>query len=303
MLQQTLSLQSRVEQRLRGFRTPSLRILRKALAGIDSATLVKPLTVPYSEPPSGLSTLAAWKKLNIPLASIIEHRKAANTRWQSLNNSWSQDAPPATFGMCKPERPVSIFMSLLPSNADPNNSILALLHLEQPSGVRSDGPFSLTESRLEVGSKKTNPARWKPSSMSYWTHSVYRYNKSTIKALPVTTDSTRKILRAYFNMLPRDSRDVLQRFRARRGTGPSLFRAFVCDRGGRYPSLKQHLIGKISSPKSTFWRPFRRLIELQPKIVFKHYPEEIRVMAFIYDRRIEVVKQKLSKCARHLPGT
>jgi hypothetical protein len=99
MLHRTASLQSRVEARLRGFRTPSIRILRKAIAGIDKAALAKPLSVPHSEPPSGLSIPTAWKNLNVPLAEIIEHQKAKNLRWKSLNQLEKYDGTDLTKGM------------------------------------------------------------------------------------------------------------------------------------------------------------------------------------------------------------
>jgi hypothetical protein len=169
---------------------------------------------------------------------------------------------------------------------------------EYSSVVPSNAINSQCEGRMEGPSKTTKPAGWKPPATSYWTHSVYRYNKNSIKGLPVMADVTRKTLRAYFNMLPRDHQDDLKRFLAAPDTGPSLFRAFVSDRGGKCPSLKQHLVGKISGNKNSFWRPFRRLMELQPKIVFKHYPEETRLMFFVYDRRIATIKSKLLKLAR-----
>jgi hypothetical protein len=101
MLHRTLPLQTRVGKRLRGFRSPSVRILRKAIAGIDKAALVEPLTVPHVEPPSGLSFATAWKNLNVPLASIIEHQQALNSKWQSMNGPQEVNDAPATLGMCK----------------------------------------------------------------------------------------------------------------------------------------------------------------------------------------------------------
>jgi len=184
-----------------------------------------------------------------------------------------------------------------------HNSILTSCHPDSSPFDLVNSPLSPRSISGEGTTRKVNPARWKPPATSYWTHSVYCYNKNTTKTFPVTADITRKTLRAYFNMLPRDFNSVLHRFRAARGTGPSLFKAFVSDRGGRNPSIKQHLIGKISPQKNSFWRPFRRLMEIQPKIVFKHYPySETRIMVLVYDRRIESLKQRLLKLSRRLDG-
>jgi hypothetical protein len=203
--------------------------------------------------------------------------------------------------VCANRNAQRLFLSLcFLGSLDLKNSILTSFRLGHPSVIPSDAATWLLGINVEATSRKTNSARWKPPSTSYWTHSVYHYNKSTIKALPITAGVTRKILRAYFNMLPCDSRDVLKRYRVPRGTGPSLFKAFVSDRGSKYPSLKQHLIGKISGHKNSFWRPFRRLIDVQPNIVFKHYPDGIDFTVFVYDRRIEVVRQHLLKLARRL---
>jgi hypothetical protein len=160
--------------------------------------------------------------------------------------------------------------------------------------------MSSSRTAMKAGPRKINPPRWKPPAISYWTHSIYCYNKTTPKSLPVTANLTRKALRAYFNMLPRDYEDVLPVSRGPPGSSSSLLKAYISDRGESMPAIQPQLMGKISSRKSGFWGPFRRLVSLQPKLVFKHCPEETTVIMFVYDRRIEYLRQRLQKLSKHL---
>src|SRR5437762_2654804 len=60
MFKPTLRLEKRVAQRLRGFRSPSIRILRKAIAKVHPQACVKPFAVPHVEPPRSLTSSEAW---------------------------------------------------------------------------------------------------------------------------------------------------------------------------------------------------------------------------------------------------
>lgn len=124
-------------------------------------------------------------------------------------------------------------------------------------------------------------------------HSVYKYNKAAIPLLPVLSLHVSKLLRAYFNMAPRGSR-----LRAVSSSYPptfclSLNRAFVSDRAADKTHIKPDLIGKLSLQKNGFWRPFRRLLERQARIQFKHYQSSVGIHLFVYDRRLEVARQRL----------
>src|SRR5215469_15447397 len=66
MFKPTLRLEKRVAQRLRGFRSPSIRILRKAIANVHPRARVKPFAVPHVEPPRGLTSCEAWSLPGCP---------------------------------------------------------------------------------------------------------------------------------------------------------------------------------------------------------------------------------------------
>jgi hypothetical protein len=154
------------------------------------------------------------------------------------------------------------------------------------------------ETMREASGRKTNPPRYKPPATSYWAHSVYRYHKSSTRLLPVISANAATVIHTYFNMLPCGYKYVIEKFNQNPQNLPSLFRAFVSDRAICKRSMKPDLMGKLSPRKSSFWRPFRRLMSLQPQIVFKHYPKETRIMALVYDRRVEVLNQRLDKLSR-----
>jgi hypothetical protein len=144
------------------------------------------------------------------------------------------------------------------------------------------------------------PATSLPSYTSYLdsktareSHSVYKYNKAAIPLLPVLSLHLSKLLRAYFNMIPQGSR-----LRASSSSYPptfflSLSRAFVSDRAADKTHIKPDLIGKLSIRKNGFWRPFRRLLERQARIQFKHYQSSVGIHLSVYDRRLEVARQRL----------
>lgn len=303
MFHGTSPLQKRIEQRLRGFRAPSTRILRKAIAGIDRAALVKPFGVPHIQPPSNLSISGAWKLLNVPLTTIIKHQQDKNPRWKCLNITWTSDAAMWTGGMyCTFELITNhtFYLSWSFRLNQTHPDLLTYVQPVKPSTLSAHEQCLALQTEREHNTSKVNAPRYKPPATFYWVHCVYRYNKSTLKTLPITAENTRKLFSAYFNLLPNGFQNVV---RALRGTGPNVLKAFVSDGRANNLSVRQELIGKISHRKNAFWRPFRYLIEHQPRIVFKHYPKETRIMAFVYDRRIEVLKQMLSKLSRLLRKT
>jgi hypothetical protein len=83
MFPETRPVQKRVEQRLQGFRAPSIKILRGAISKVDRAALTKPFSVPHVEPPSGLSLFDAWQSLGIPLDYLVKHQYSSS-QWKSF---------------------------------------------------------------------------------------------------------------------------------------------------------------------------------------------------------------------------
>jgi len=169
MFKPTISRQRRIERRLQGFRSQSIRILRKALASVDASALI---------------------------------------------------------------------------------------------------PFKRQRSTAKMALSSSEP--------SCWRHSIYRYNKSTARTLPVFDLAVSNALRAYFNMTPRDVG-----FKAL-----ALSRAFLSDRRS---FIAPHLLGKLSK---AFWRSYRQLIEQQPGIQFNHF-RAVSIRIFLYDRRLDLARQKL----------
>ena len=55
------------------------------------------------------------------------------------------------------------------------------------------------------------PVGYKPPAPLYWNHNVYAYNKNTVPTLPATSATARRMIRLYYNMIPRDFQDVLGR--------------------------------------------------------------------------------------------
>lgn len=172
------------------------------------------------------------------------------------------------------------------------------LYLERLSALAIDASAFPLEMHKN-NAHKSNPPRYKPPATSYWAHSVYCYNKSSTKLLPIVSIDTGTFLHSYLNMLPREFKDIFESDQNKKNP-PNLFRAFVSDKHITKGSIKQDLIGKLSHRKTGFWRPFRQLMNFQARIVFKHYPRETQIMMFVYDRRLEVLKQRLSKLSHML---
>ena len=57
----------------------------------------------------------------------------------------------------------------------------------------------------------SNPVGYKPPAPLYWNHSIYSYNKNTMPVIPATSATARRMIRLYYNMIPRGFEDVLGR--------------------------------------------------------------------------------------------
>ena len=263
MFKPTLRLEKRVAQRLKGFRSPSIRILRKAIANVHPQARLKPFAVPHVEPPRSLTSSEAW----------------------------SLPACPCPLGPRRPweEEEKKKKHQVLRSKDDIIGTKLrdALCRIPVCPTTIVNGS--------NIGSRTTKPPpRYKPSATVYWTHSVYKYNKATISSLPPLTSAVSKTLRAYFNMSPRIPQPSISKAAGHDRTRNRL-RAFVSDRKADKSYIRPDLLGKISFRKKGFWAPFRRLLRCQPRIIFKHCQTEVGITLFVYDRRLEVLRQKLSR--------
>lgn len=153
---------------------------------------------------------------------------------------------------------------------------------------------SVISCRLEVStSPLPNHKSQLDTNAMHESYSVYRYNKAAVPLLPMLGLQVSKIVQAYFNMTPRELR-----LRASSSSHPGTFclglnRAFVSGRNTDKKHIKPDLFGKLSLRKNGFWRPFRRLLERQPRIQFKHYQSSVGVSLSIYDRRLELARQRL----------
>lgn len=145
-------------------------------------------------------------------------------------------------------------------------------------------------------------SRYSLPATEQWNHSIYTYDKQTTKPLPATSLNAKKLLNAYFNMIPRGFNDVLGKFADRKYLRRSCFRAFISDRATGMQPVKAELMGKICrSGRHSFHIPFRRLCAAQPNVVFRHYPGGVTsIMMFVYDRRLETLRQRLRKCRLEL---
>lgn len=266
MFKPTPRLEKRVAQRLKGFRSPSIRILRKAIANIHPQARVKPFAIPHVEPPRSLtlSETCCLPGCLYPLGSLRswEEHRVLRTKDDIIGTRLRH----ALYRI--PVRP-SIF------NQSSRDAIAAA------------GP--------NIGSRTAKPPRYKPSATVYWTHSIYRYNKAVISSLPLLSSVVSKMLRTYFNMSPRSPEPSVPSSCTGHDRARDILRAYISDRIAGKSHIRPDLLGKISFRKKGFWKPFRQLLQYQPRITFKHSQTGVGITVFIYDRRLEVLRQKLTR--------
>lgn len=258
MFKPTLRLEKRVAQRLKGFRSPSIRILRKAIANVHPQARLKPFAVPHVEPPRSLTSSEAWSFPACPCP-------LGTTTHQVLRSKDDIIGTKLRDALCR-------------------------------TPVCPTTTTTIVNGSSNIRSRTTKPPpRYKPSATAYWAHSIYKYNKATISSLPPLTSAVSKSLRAYFNMSPRIPEPSISNAAGGHDRARTTLRAFVSDRKADKSYIRPDLLGKISFRKKGFWAPFRRLLRCQPRITFKHGQTEVGITLFVYDRRLEVLRQRLSR--------
>jgi len=293
-------LGKRVELRLRGFKAPSLRTLHKAIAGVDRAALRKQWCVPHVEPPSGLSSSDAWDCLSIPLAFIIrshaEQRRKRSSKWLSLVGEGNKK------GRLLVSQISSYIHSIRYHNPSKHFGTTWKVHtVPVLSSSLQMASYSLLDFQRKFSTQQRNTPRYKPPATSYWTHSIYSYNKNRLRMLPAATSTMKHFANVYFNVVPAGFEDVLpENHKTKRRSGCNLFKVFVSGSTPQNQLIRQDLLGKISHPRRSFMEPYRQLIRLQPRIVFKHYVQLVNVSIFIHDKRIAYLKRKLAKLTKEL---
>lgn len=266
MFKPSLRLEKRVAQRLRGFRSPSIKILRKAIANVHpQARMKKAFAVPHVEPPRSLISSEAWPLSGCPCPS------GALRLWEEHRVLCTKDDIAGTR-----LRDALYRIQIYPTTFNQSSGDVV--------AVGSD-----------ICSRTTKPPRYKPSATAYWTHSIYKYNKATMSYLPPLTITVSKMLKTYFNMSSRLPEPSILSSYAGHDRAHNTLRAFVSDRKTDKSYIRPDLLGKISFRKKGFWVPFRRLLECQPRITFKHFQTDVGITLFVYDRRLEVLRQRLAR--------
>ena len=266
MFKPTLRLEKRVAQRLRGFRSPSIRILRKAIANVHPQARVKPFAVPHVEPPRSLTSSEAWC-----LPGCLFSLGSLRTREEQRVLRTKDDIIETRLRDALHRIPV------------------------RPSIVNQSLGDAIAVAGSNIGSRISKPPRYKPSATVYWTHSIYKYNKAAISSLPPLTSVVSKMLRTYFNMSPRIPELLLPSSYAGHDRAHNSLRAYISDRKAEKSHIRPDLLGKISFRKNGFWTPFRQLLQYQPRITFKHCQAGVGITVFVYDRRLEVLRQRLAR--------
>jgi len=247
MFRYTQRLQKRTEQRLKGFRTPSIRILRKAIAEINEPVR-----------PGAFEQHVFNRRVQRP--SAIRHSlKSIKSRGQLI--SFCIDATPQP--------------KVLQSGLTVKNMLKQRHALDW-----SPPPYD-----------STNSVRW--------AHVIYRYNKNTCKALPLLSSKVRKLAQAYFNMtITLKENGQSSAFNTGAGTKESS-QAHVSGFTLRSPPIRQDLLGKLSYRKQSFIYPYRKLLRMEPKIIFKYRARSVNITLFIHDQRLASVEGRLHAITNH----
>ena len=143
-------------------------------------------------------------------------------------------------------------------------------------------------------SQRTRDVSVVPKSRG-WTHSIYAYEQSKLKSIPITTSVANAAIKAYFNMLPREFSDLsLEQ--------DVLFRAFISDKNRPQPVLKQDITGKIvGRRKNGFLKQLRELMALEPVIEYKHFcygRTDIRL--YVHEGRFDILDKGIANMGAKL---
>lgn len=274
-------LQKRIEKRLRGYRTPAYRILQSAIKSIHPTAR---RTRRIGDPPLQSLYTSEWGCLLPPPGQ--EESRSSN-RKASYNGTIQ-------------------YLALQDGLNKTNVPDILKKYIEKGSPARTRQLLVFNQCRSPPFTPAVEGAfGYSPPATEQWSHSIYAYNKSSIKSLPATALNARRLLKAYFNMTPHGFGDVLGKFANRRYLLRSCFRSFISDRSTNKQPVKEELMGKICrTGHQSFHIPFRRLCAAQPSIQFKHYSSgQVRIMVFVYDRRLETLRQWLRNCALRLLRT
>ncbi|OCK85790.1 hypothetical protein K432DRAFT_388294 [Lepidopterella palustris CBS 459.81] len=241
-------LQKRIEKRLRGYRTPAYRILQSAIKSIHPTAR---RTRRIGDPPLQSLYTSEWGCLLPPPGQ--EESRSSN-RKASYNGTIQ-------------------YLALQDGLNKTNVPDILKKYIEKGSPARTRQLLVFNQCRSPPFTPAVEGAfGYSPPATEQWSHSIYAYNKSSIKSLPATALNARRLLKAYFNMTPHGFGDVLGK---------------ICRTGHQ-----------------SFHIPFRRLCAAQPSIQFKHYSSgQVRIMVFVYDRRLETLRQWLRNCALRLLRT
>ncbi|KAF2238356.1 hypothetical protein EV356DRAFT_573456 [Viridothelium virens] len=277
------------QARLRGQRGPAIRILRKAIRTINPDAIIPPNLMPeHATPPP-----RAWKEMGIPIHKLMpEHNQRTELPEFSRNQS--------------PEHHAGLISWQDTTRKDLSDSIKngeeQLPAIVARKGGRIEVPFA---SQGKVSD--SYPVGYKPPAPLYWNHSIYAYNKNTMPIIPATSATARRMIRLYYNMIPRGFNDVLGRQLSRpRYLLRSTFRAFIADRMHNKMPVDSDIMSRVQPRKKgrmAFWRPLRNLSSKQPNVQFKHYSDKVNIATYVYDRRIQGLKHRMAVLGRRLQRT
>ncbi|KAI9655170.1 MAG: hypothetical protein M1821_005653 [Bathelium mastoideum] len=274
------------QARLRGQRGPAIRILRKALRTVNPDAVVPPNITPERALPAP----RAWKEMGTPIQKLMpEH----NQRLELPDFARSQ-SPEHQAGLVSWQETTQ---KQLASSAQMDSVNLPSIVARKAN--RIEVPFA---SQGKVSD--SYPVGYKPPAPLYWNHSVYAYNKNTVPVLPATSATARKMIRLYYNMIPRGFKDVLGRQLARpRYYLRSTFRAFVSDRMHNKMPVDSDIMSRIQprgKGRMAFWGPLRQVSAQQANVQFKHYSDKVNIATYVYDRRIVALKHRMGVLGRRL---
>lgn len=185
MFKPTPSLNSRLEARLRGWRGPAVGILRRENKRTDPLALDPPFAeVPHCETQRALPAEKAYAMMGLPMPDILEMR--GGTRRAVEKEDVLLGERVRGVGKAEPQ-PLELSITRSARN------------------TRPQGPYRRRVGNAEMTAvPKVNPMRYKPPATNHWRHSIYAYNKETIKNLPSTTANSTRLVRAYLNMVPKE---------------------------------------------------------------------------------------------------
>ncbi|KAF1815493.1 hypothetical protein P152DRAFT_455212 [Eremomyces bilateralis CBS 781.70] len=284
-------LQKRTPVRLKGFRRPALRLLRAAEVSMHPLATMEDLGVPHIQPTRGQSNHDAWKKLGHPIVAIQRRAGLTVVHQGAGSGDPAENTQLARLGAT--ERIWSPREQQLREEGKADLvDVPAIARKKQKR--RTGHEIVPLENATQRPRPRTNPGRYKPPATLYWQHSIYTYNKASMKPLPATTRNATKMLRGFITRYPKDLDGVLDALRTENSRARTPLRAYLSDRSSPRTDMLPSLIGVISMlGKGGFLYPWRAMQSLAPEITFKHYNGgRVGIQTFVYDRRIEALRQE-----------